>query len=96
MGEHNAEVNLAGWIGETIDQTTTSIEAIHKSIAEIPLDLLRQTGVFEKTADDVSDLQDRSLSAIYDTVREVSRRFSSLASDLLREGTAGSEERRKS
>jgi hypothetical protein len=96
MSEHRAEENLAGWVGETIARTATSIEAIHKSIAEIPLDLLRQSGVFEQTADDVSDLQDRSISAIYDTVRDVNRRFSGLASDFLQQGSTGSEKRHAS
>ncbi len=92
MSDQSTDANLAGWIGETIDRTTTSVEAIHKSIAEIPLDFLRQNGLFEQTAEDVRDLQDRSISAIYDTVRDVNRRFSGLASDLLRERVAEFEE----
>jgi hypothetical protein len=93
MSELNADVNLAGWIGDTIDRTATSVEAIHKSIAEIPLDFLRQNGLFEKTTEDVGDLQDRSLSAIYETVRDVNRRFAGLASDLLQQGSVDSEQR---
>jgi hypothetical protein len=96
MSDLNADVNLAGWIGDTVDRMATSVEAIHKSIAEIPLDFLRQNGLFEKTTEDVGDLQDRSLSAIYETVRDVNRRFAGLASDLLRQGSMESEERHAS
>jgi methyl-accepting chemotaxis protein len=94
MTQQHAEANLAGWIQETIDRTTTSIESIHKSIAEVPLDLLRQSGLFEQTTEDVSDLQDRSLTAIYDTVRDVNRRFAGLASELLQQGSGESKEQR--
>lgn len=88
MTEQQAETNLAEWIQQTVDRTATTIEEIHKSIASIPLDVMRSSGFFEQTADDVSDLQDRSLTAVYDTVRDVNRRISGLASDLLRPASA--------
>jgi len=88
MTEQQAETNLSEWIQQTVDRTATSIEEIHKSIASIPLDVMRSSGFFEQTADDVSDLQDRSLSAVYDTVRDVNRRIGGLASDLLRPASA--------
>ncbi len=91
MTPQRAEANLAEWIQETVDRTATSIEGIHKSIAAIPLDVMRHSGFFEQTADDVRDLQDRSISAVYETVRDVNRRVVGLASDLLRPGSADSE-----
>ena len=70
MAQQHPEANLADWIQETVDRTATSVEGIHKAIAAIPLDVMRHTGFFEQTADDVSDLQDRSISAVYETVRD--------------------------
>ncbi len=90
MTGSNGEVNLAGWVEDTIDRTATSIEGIHKAIASIPLDVMRDSGFFEQTANDVSELQHRSLSAIYETVRDLNHRFASLASDLLQPGSADS------
>jgi hypothetical protein len=87
MTQHHPDANLAGWIQQTVDRTATSIEGIHKSIAAIPLDVMRQSGLFEQTANDVSDLQDRSISAVYQTVRDVNRRVLGLASELLRPGS---------
>jgi hypothetical protein len=71
------------WVEETIHLTTTAIEEIHKSIAEVPLEVMRRSGLFEKTADDVGELQERSISAVYGAVRDVNRRICGLASDLL-------------
>jgi len=91
MTQQHPEASLTEWIQETVDRTATSIEEIHKSIAAIPLDVMRHSGFFEQTADDVSELQDRSISAVYETVRDVNRRVAGLASELLRPGSADSE-----
>jgi hypothetical protein len=85
--------NLASWIQETVDRTTTSIEEIHQSIAQIPLDVMRQTGVFDKTADDVGDLQKRSISAVYGAVRDINRVICGVASDLVDPALSDSESR---
>ena len=84
MTEQHREASLAEWIQETVDRTATSIEEIHKSIAEIPLDVMRSTGHFEQTAADIGDVQERSIGALYDVVRDVNRRVVGLAADLLR------------
>ena len=91
MTQPHREVNLVDWVQETIDRTTTSIEEIHKSIAEIPLDVMRHSGFFEQTAEGVRDLQERSIGAVYDVVRDVNRRVVGVASDLLRPLSADSE-----
>jgi hypothetical protein len=91
MTQQHPEANLAEWIQNTVDRTATSIEGIHKAIAAMPLDVMRDSGFFEQTAEDVRELQDRSISAVYETVRDVNRRVGDLASDLLRPASADSE-----
>lgn len=91
MTELTREMSLAEWIEEVVDRAATSAEEIHKSIVEIPLDVMRDSGFFEQTADDVSDLQGRSISAVYDVVRDANHRVMGLASELLRPRSADSE-----
>lgn len=91
MTQPHRAVNLLEWIEEAIDRTTTSIEEIHKSIAAIPLSVMRDSGFFAQTAEGVSDLQERSIGAVYDAVRGVNRRVVGLASELLRPPGADSE-----
>jgi len=83
MTQENHDSNAVGWIQETIDQTATSIEGIHKSIAELPLDVMRRSGVLTRSADDISDVQNRSITVVYDVVRDVNQRVMGLVSDLL-------------
>ena len=91
MTEQHLDESLADRIQETIDRTATSIEEIHKSIAEIPLDLMRSAGVLEQTTEDMSDLQERSIAAVYDVIRDANCRVMGLASDLLRPPSADAE-----
>jgi hypothetical protein len=84
MTEQTFEGRAAHWLEDTVDRTATSIEEIHKSIAEIPLDVMRRSTFYAQTAEDVSDLHERSIGVVYDTVRDVNRRIFGLASHLLR------------
>ena len=83
MAQPQREESLGDWLGEVVDRTVTSVEEIHRSIAEIPLDLMRQSGFFEQTAEDMSDLHERSIGVVYDLVRDINRQVTSLVSDLL-------------
>ena len=83
MNDQDFDESPTDWIEETIDRSATRIEEIHKSIAAIPLELMRQSDVFEQTADDVRDLQERSIGAVYELVRDVNRRVFGLASELV-------------
>ena len=76
--------SLGDWIHDLVDRSATRIEQLHKSIAEIPLDVMRRSELFEETADDLIDLQERSIGTVYGAVREVNRRVAELTSDLLR------------
>ncbi len=74
---------VAGWIRGAVDQGATSVEEIHKAIADLPLDVLERNGLFEETAARVRKIQDRTIGAVYDVIREVNKQVTGLASDLL-------------
>ncbi len=74
---------LTGWIRGAVDQGANSVEEIHKAIADLPLDVLERNGLFEETAAQVRRIQDRTLGAVYDVIREVNKQVNGLASDLL-------------
>jgi len=74
---------LTSFIQDAVDRGATTVEEIHKAIAELPLDVLEQNGLFEKTAAEVREVQERSIGAVYGLIRDVNRRVGELASDLL-------------
>ncbi len=74
---------LTEWIQQAVERGATSVEEIHKEIADLPFEVLERNGLFERTAAEVRDVQDRSIGAVYDVIRGVNRRVGELASDLL-------------
>jgi len=79
---------LTDMIQDVVDKGATSVEEIHRAIADLPLEVMTRNGLFEQTAADVRRIQDRSIGAVYDTIREVNHRVTELASKLLEENAA--------
>lgn len=75
-------------IQEAIDKGATTVEEIHKSIADLPLKVLERSHVLEKPAKEVRRVQDISIGAIYDLIRDVNEKVGSLATELLAEAAA--------
>ncbi len=76
-------------IEEIVDKGATTAEQIHKEIADLPLTVLERLGLFERTTDDVRSLQDTSIGAVYDVIRDVNHQVNQLAGELLGERGAG-------
>ena len=74
---------LTEWIEHAVDQGATTVEQIHRKIADLPLSTLERAGLFERTADDVRSIQEASIGAVYDVIREVNHEVTKLARELL-------------
>jgi hypothetical protein len=77
--------SLIRTVQDAVDKGATRVEEIHKSIAHLPLEIMQDAGLLKETAREVQRLQDRTLSAIYRTIREVNDRVGTYASELLAE-----------
>ncbi len=76
---------LSAWIEHTVEMGTTSVEKIHKAIAGLPLEVIERNGLWEDAAQDVRKLQEQSIGAVYDVIREVNHQVAEFAADLLGE-----------
>lgn len=84
--------SLPELIEEVVAQSATTVEEIHKSIADLPLKLMEESELLRKPAREVRRLQDKVIGAIYDVVRDTNRRIAKLVSDLLeRQRTRGAQ-----
>lgn len=83
MTRKTRDETLTDSIQAAVERGATSIEGIHKAIADLPLDVMQRNGLFEQTAAEVRKLQDQSIGVVYDVIRDVNRRIGELASDLL-------------
>jgi hypothetical protein len=74
---------LTRLIEEAVDKGATTVEEIHREIADLPLTVLERVGLFERTAGDVRSLQEASIGAVYDVIRDVNHQVTKLAGELL-------------
>ncbi len=75
--------DLTELIEDVVNQGATSVEEIHKQIAEMPLTVLERLGLFERVASDVKEIQDTSIGAVYELIRGVNQEVAKLARELL-------------
>ena len=70
-------------IQDAIDKGATTVEEIHKSIADLPLKMLQDSGILRGPMKEVKRVQDHSIGAIYDTIRSINEQVATFASELL-------------
>ncbi|MDJ0868807.1 MAG: hypothetical protein QNK03_22045 [Myxococcota bacterium] len=80
---------LTELIEDAVNKGATSVEEIHKRIAEMPLTVLERLGVFERTASDVKEIQETSIGAVYELIRDVNHEVAKLARELLEKQEPG-------
>ena len=83
-GDGRAEAKrLAHLVQQAIDDGADTVEEIHRSVADMPLDVLERLDVFKETVQDVRKVQDTSIGAIYDLIHKVNREVGKLAAEML-------------
>lgn len=82
-GARSEATRLADLVRQAVDEGATTAEEIHKAIADLPLEVLQRIDVFKDTVQDARRIQEASIGAVYDVIREVNREVTSLAGDLL-------------
>jgi hypothetical protein len=72
-------------VEDEIDKGATTVEEIHKAIADLPLKVLEQSDLLKGPAKEVRRVQDHTIGAIYDLIRDINEKVGTFASDLLAE-----------
>jgi hypothetical protein len=73
------------FVQDAIDKGATTVEEVHKAIADLPLEILERNDLLKEPAKEVKRLQDHTLGAIYDVIREINGQVGTYASELLTE-----------
>ncbi|WP_206370949.1 hypothetical protein [Solimonas marina] len=68
-------------VQQAIDRGTTSVEAIHQHIAGLPFDMLEKSGLLDDDKLRLKAKQQRTIGAIYETIRRVNQQVGELISD---------------
>jgi hypothetical protein len=76
-------IKLKDMVQEFIDKGATSVEQIHKSIANMPFESLTKIEPIEEAAKSVKDIHDNTVGGVYNTIRKINEEVGKLASDLI-------------
>lgn len=80
--------DLQEFVQVTIDRGVTSIEGVHKAIAEMPFDLLAKITPLKGVADGVKEIQANTIGTVYESIRLVNEKAGEIAARLLGQGKA--------
>ena len=80
VGDKKAATTL---VQDAIDKGVTTVEDLHKSLADLPFKVLEESELFRGPAKEVRRLQDQTIKAVYGLIRRVNQQVGSLASELL-------------
>ena len=76
--------SLADLIEEAVDNGATTVEEIHKAIADLPLKMLEEIKLLKKPVRQVRKVQDRSIGAVYNLIRAINEQVAELAGKVLK------------
>jgi len=71
-------------IQEMIDKGATSVEQIHKSIAEMPFQALEQIEPLEATVKSTRKIHDETVGNVYNLIRKINEEVGKQADELLK------------
>jgi hypothetical protein len=94
MSSH--EKTLIRVVQDAIDKGATTVEEVHKAVADLPLKILEQSELLKEPAKEAKRLQDRTLGAIYGAIRDINEKVGSFAADMLAEAAKHRAARRES
>lgn len=74
---------LKDMVQEAVDKGATTVEEVHRTIAEVPIEQLEQAGLLDADgAQEKKDFHHRTVGTIYDAIRGVNRLVGEMASDI--------------
>ena len=81
--EVQGTADVREWVEHAVDRGARTVEEIHREIAGLPITLLETLGAPEDATQEIRRIQDRSIGAVYDVIRNVQHRVAELANELL-------------
>jgi hypothetical protein len=82
-GSRSDAVRLVARIREAVDRSADTAESIHKRVAHLPLAPFEGVEPLEAACKDMRRIQDRSIGAVYDLVRDVNHELVRLVEEWL-------------
>ena len=69
-------------IQQAVDKGATSVEQIHNTIVDVPLDVMTKLGIMEGTAQTVKHVHKQTVGSIYNAIRKINKHVGNMANDI--------------
>ncbi len=76
-------IDLQATVQDAIDKGATSIEEVHKAIANMPLELLAKIGPLEEAVKGGQAFQEQTIGSVYENIRLMNHKVGEIAGQLL-------------
>lgn len=73
---------LKDMVQMAVDKGATTVEQIHKTIADLPFEALEKSGLIEDDQMNLREKNQQTIGRVYNTIREINREIGDLASDM--------------
>lgn len=74
---------LKDMVQEAVDKGATTVEEVHRTIAEIPIEQMERNGLLDAdSAQEKKDLHHKTVGTVYDAIRTINRQVGEMASEL--------------
>jgi hypothetical protein len=74
---------LVDLVQREVEDGATSVEEVHKAIANLPLEVLERLDLFEDMVKGARKVQEARIGAMYDVIRKVNEEVGKLAKEIL-------------
>ena len=75
---------LKDLVKEAIDKGATSTEEIHKSISNLPFEILTKIAPFSDAIENMKEIQRNTIGKVYDMIRTVNEQVGEIADNILK------------
>lgn len=86
---------IASLIENAIDRGTDTAEQIHRSVSDFSTSVLEGVGFGDKSSQELRQIQESSIGAIYNLVRDINHSVSDLARDIVEKIDTVEEEKKQ-
>ncbi len=76
-------MGLVELVQTAIDKGATSVEDVHKYIANEPFEILNKIGPIGTVSKGIQNIQNQTIGSVYDLIRTINKEIGDIAKDLL-------------
>jgi hypothetical protein len=74
--------NFAEFLTESIENVVNTVERVHQTALDIPIDMLKSVGLPEETAVKVKDKQHQLVGSVYKAIRATNQQVGNMANEI--------------